>query len=212
MAEYIEITRLMGNSNGEHQPNSETSFHIPFDLFVSKKQKKGFGTGSFIRFTDSFGNLVFKVERPPNNEDKSSTAPHSVKLLSDGSGKTLISILKVKTGSWQGFRVHDNREELIFRAEERQNKLTKTEFDIFLIGENNQRSDFKMKGCPFKRSCTVYKDDSILAETSLMYKLGIKKAFVPRSRFRVTLFPGFSDHGLVVALIVIFFDGRKLWV
>lgn len=202
----------MGSSNGEHQPNSETSFHIPFDLFVSKKQKKGFGTGSIVRFTDSFGNLVFKVERPSNSKDKSATAPHSVKLLCDGSGDTLISILKVKTGSWQGYKVHDGREELIFRAEETQNKLTRREFDIFLLGENDQHSDFKMRGCPFKRSCTVYKGDSILAETSLMHKLGIQKAFVPRSRFRVTLFPGCSDHGLVLALIVIFFDGRKLWV
>lgn len=90
----------MGSSSDEHQPNLETSFHIPFDLFVSKKQKKGFGTGSIIRFTDSIGNLVFKVERPSNSKDKSATAPHSVKLLCDGSGNAIISILKVKVSSF----------------------------------------------------------------------------------------------------------------
>lgn len=45
-------------------------------------------------------------------------------------------------------------------------------------------------------------------QTSLMYKLG--KAFVGRCKFRLTIFPGSGDHAVVMALIVIFFDGRRL--
>lgn len=102
----------------------------------------------------------------------------------------------------------------MFRVEKKVDKLTRTEFDIFLIGEESEdsKTDFKMIGSPFKRSCTIYKGNSIVAETSLMYKLGIQKAFVPRSRFRVTIFPGHSDPALVVSLVAIFFDGRKLWI
>ncbi|KAL6517450.1 hypothetical protein OROMI_033151 [Orobanche minor] len=45
-----------------------------------------------------------------------------------------------------------------------------------------------------------------------MYKLGVGKIFVRRSRFRVTFFPGFADHSLVASRIVIYFDGIKLWL
>lgn len=49
-------------------------------------------------------------------------------------------------------------------------------------------------------------------QTSLMYKLGIQNVVVPRNRFRVTIFPGYADNDFIVALIVIFFYGRKLWI
>lgn len=103
---------------------------------------------------------------------------------------------------------------MIFKVERTVDEFTRTEFEISLCGENDEDSKtvLKMKGSPFKRSCTIYKGDSIVAETSLMHKLGIKKMFVPRSRFRVTIFPGCSDHSLALALLVIFFDGRKLWI
>ncbi|KAL3530953.1 hypothetical protein ACH5RR_010275 [Cinchona calisaya] len=208
----------MGSSNVPHESeqvlaDDADKFRIPFDLFVSKKQNKGLGNGSYIRFTNSCGNLVFKAQRPPNKPQNHSTVSSS-KLLLDASGNTLFSIHKLNNGSWQGFRINDTREELVFGVEKTLDKLTRTEFDIFLIGEKREdsKTDFRMRGSPFKRSCTIYKGDAIVAETSLMHKLGIKKAFVPRSRFRITIFPGHTDLGLVVSLIVIFFDGRKLWV
>ncbi|KAG7037029.1 Protein LURP-one-related 7 [Cucurbita argyrosperma subsp. argyrosperma] len=63
-----------------------------------------------------------------------------------------------------------------------------------------------MKGFPFQRSCTVYKGNAIVAQTSLMHKL--HQICVRRGRFRLTIFPGTVDPSLIVALIVIFFDGR----
>ncbi|KAL0434807.1 UNVERIFIED_CONTAM: protein LURP-one-related 7 [Sesamum radiatum] len=117
-------------------------------------------------------------------------------------------------GSWQGFRANDEEKNLVFIVDKTLDELTRTEFKILLLGENNgdSKTELQMKGCPFKRACTIYKDDSIVAETSLMYKLGIGKVFVPRNRFRVTIFPGFDDHCLVASLIVIYFDGRRLWI
>lgn len=77
-------------------------FQIPFDLFVSKKQKKALlGSGSCIRFTDSCGNLVFKVERPPppsNRDSKSTATSHQnppMKLVFNASGNTLFCIRKL---------------------------------------------------------------------------------------------------------------------
>ncbi|KAG8372527.1 hypothetical protein BUALT_Bualt12G0075400 [Buddleja alternifolia] len=121
----------------------------------------------------------------------------------------------MQKGSWRGFKGNDHEEkDFIFVVEKTRDELTRTEFKILLVQGNNEESktELRMKGCPFRRACTIYKGDSVVAETSLMYKLGIGKAFVPRSRFRVTIFPGFSDHGLIASLIVIYFDGRKLWI
>lgn len=52
----------------------------------------------------------------------------------------------------------------------------------------------------------------MFVQTSLMYKLGMGKVFVPRNRFRLTIFPGFADRSLVACLIAVYFDGRKLWI
>ncbi|GAA0185562.1 hypothetical protein LIER_32850 [Lithospermum erythrorhizon] len=181
----------------------QAHFQIPYDVFVTKKHHL-FPNRGYLMFTDSFGNLVYRVEPQQTN-----------KLLLDASGNCLISLHHLQRGSWKGFQRSDSSNELFFRVERTVNELTRTEFEIFLVGGEHgkdSKTNFKMKGSPFKRSCTIYKDNSIVAETSLMYKLGMKKIFVPRTRFRVTLFPVFADHPLVVALLIIFFNGRKFWV
>lgn len=43
-----------------------------------------------------------------------------------------------------------------------------------------------------------------------MHKLW--EAYVPRNKFQLTIFPGLVNRALVVALIVIYFDGRKIWL
>ncbi|KAK4412489.1 protein LURP-one-related 7 [Sesamum alatum] len=188
------------------------NFHIPFDLFVSKEYK-GLGSQGNLRFTDSAGNLVYTV-RKLSHKSADNRSDCTKKLLLDSSGNTLFTINRVSKGSWQGFRGNDEEKNLIFIVDKTLDESTRTEFKILLLGGNNgdSKTELQMKGCPFKRACTIYKDDSIVAETSLMYKLGIGKIFVPRNRFRVTIFPGLNDHCLVASLIVIYFDGRRLWI
>ncbi|KAF5953465.1 hypothetical protein HYC85_006321 [Camellia sinensis] len=192
-------------------PEFQANSHIPIDLLVSKAHcgLTCGGGGDGLRFTDSSGNLVFKVELLQS--DKST---HK-RVLLDASANPLIFIYRNNNGSWQAFK-GDNREEkdLICRVERTMNSLSGTEFEVSIVGENGEesKSDFKMKGSLFYRSCTIYKGNSIVAQTSLMYKLGIQGVFMWRNRFRLTIFPGFVDHALIVALIGIFFDGRKLWI
>ncbi|KAM0064321.1 putative tubby-like protein [Helianthus debilis subsp. tardiflorus] len=184
----------------------EGSDGVPIDLFVSKTKLHITSSAFNLKFTDSSSNLVFSVDRPP--------PPRSDlrfnRLLSDSSGNPLIFIShNQKAASWEGFSAQGNHP-LLFRVERTTKSFTRVEFQVFL---NNQNSDdFKMRGSPFYRSCTIYKGDSIVAQTSLMYKLGIQKALVPRNRFRLTIFPGYADHAFIVALTVIFFYGRKLWI
>ncbi|CAI9298845.1 unnamed protein product [Lactuca saligna] len=202
----------MDHSQGSYQPNSDG---IPTDLFVSKKKKKPHKTittsnAANLRFTDSSANLVFSVDPPPPSN---TPTPFLKRLLADSSGNPLISIARNQKSTWQGFRKDGIEEkDLMFRVERTRNKLTKLEFQVFVNNGNPYKSDFKMRGSPFHRSCTIYKGDSIVAQTSLMYKLGIQNVVVPRNRFRVTIFPGYADNDFIVALIVIFFYGRKLWI
>ncbi|KAI3770834.1 hypothetical protein L6452_01979 [Arctium lappa] len=191
----------------------DSSDAIPIDLFVSKKNPRHriiTSNGFSLRFTDSCANLVFSVDPPP-------PILKQPRLLADSSGNPLISIAHNQKGTWQGFRKNSSEEkDLMFRVERTTNTLTRLEFQVFLTngyGNPNNESDFKMRGSPFYRSCTIYNGNSIVAQTSLMYKLGMQKVIVPRNRFRLTIFPGgYADHAFIVALIAIFFDGRKLWI
>ncbi|KAJ0074750.1 hypothetical protein Patl1_35095 [Pistacia atlantica] len=173
---------------------------IPVDLFVSKKHP-GLTRGE-IGFADSSGNIVFKVNRQS-----------SAKIVVLNSiGNPLVSLYHQDKGLWQGFKGDDGGEkDLMFRVQRMLNRLTRTEFDVFLFGENQEEStsDVKMKGFPFRRSCTIFKGNSIVAQvcminTSLMYKL--HQIYARRNRFRLTIFPGSFDTTLIVALVAIFFD------
>ncbi|PSS09532.1 Protein LURP-one-related like [Actinidia chinensis var. chinensis] len=188
-------------------PEFQANLQIPIDLFVSKSSGADGGDG--LRFTDSSGNLVFRVER------QSPESSHK-RVLVDASGNHLIYIHNKQNGSWQGFTGNNSEEkDLLFRVERTLNAFNRTEFKVFPVGENggeDSKSDFQMKGSPFYRSCTIYKGNSVLAQTSLMYKLGIQKVLVRRHKFRLTIFPGSVDHAFIVSLIVIYFHGRKLWI
>lgn len=182
---------------------------IPVDYFVTKEKKtknNALDGKRNLQFVDASGNLVFTVST-------TSSATAKTRLLLDASGNLLISLRRNNSGSWQGFiRDANGVEDLIFRSERIQNTLNKTELDVFLVNESCEESnpELKIKGHPFHRACTIYKGSSIVAQTSLMYKLW--EAYVPRNKFRLTIFPGLVNRALVVALIVIFFDGRKIWL
>ncbi|KAL2899349.1 RNA-directed DNA methylation 4 [Bienertia sinuspersici] len=169
---------------------------IPIDLFV-KKNRKG------VNFYDAFKNVRFKVgDALPHN--------HGLRgrFLLDSSGNSLVSIYRYHDGTWKGFK-GDRCEELLFEAEQTLNTFSRTEFNVILTGENGANLTYAMKGCVFWRTCTIYQDKFIVAQTHLMYKLGFRKHFVGRSKFRVTVFPGFSDYNFIASLILVFLDGRK---
>ncbi|XP_061354312.1 protein LURP-one-related 7 [Gastrolobium bilobum] len=174
-------------------------FQIPIDLFGSKKHA-GVPRG-VLAFADSSGNILFKVNPHPPNPDSSDK-----KLLLDASGNPVFSIYGHHNGSWKCYK-GDN--ELVFRVQRTLKTLTRVELEVFFYGErsNDEGCDLKVRGSPFNKSCSIYKDADLVAQTSLMYKL--HQLYVSRGKFRLTIFPGTIDHAIVVALCVIFLNGRK---
>lgn len=73
----------------------------------------------------------------------------------------------LQKGSWQCFKGNSSEENnLICRVDRTLKSFSRTEFEIFPGGEigEESKSDFKMKGSPFYRSCTIYRGDTILAQ------------------------------------------------
>lgn len=174
---------------------------IAVDLFASKKHPQL--PRGVLGFADSSGKMMFSVDR---QSSKSS-------ILLDSDGKPLISVWRHQKGCWQGFKGSSVGDEnlLLFRVKRTRNKFSRTEFEVFLTAEGGgngiEDSDFKVKGCPFQKTCTIYRGNSIVAQSSLMYKL--HQIYAGRSKFRVTLFPGSNHTGLLLSLLLIFLDGRK---
>ncbi|KAK7321404.1 hypothetical protein VNO77_32022 [Canavalia gladiata] len=193
--------------------SSESSFpgsgnwQIPIDLFGSKKHA-GVPRG-VLAFADDSGNILFKVNRHPPNPN-SSPLPKDNKLLLDAAGNTLFSIHRYQNGSWKCYKgENQGNKELVFRVQRTLKTFTRVELEVFFDAErsNDQACDFKVKGSPFRRSCCIYKDVDLVAQSSLMYKL--HQLYASRGKFRLTIFPGTIDHALLVALFVIFLNGRK---
>ncbi|KAK9940921.1 hypothetical protein M0R45_017554 [Rubus argutus] len=176
-----------------------TNSQIPVDLFVSKKHP-GLPRGD-LGFVDSSGNIVYKVTH------QSLKSSSNTRVLLDATGNSLFTLCLINNGCWQGYKGGEAEEnQLIFKVQRTKSKLTRTELEVLFVGETSTEStsDFKMKGFPFQKSCTIYKGNDIVAQTSLMYKL--HQLFPKRGKFRLTIFPGSVDHALVAALIVIFLN------
>ncbi|KAM5583048.1 protein LURP-one-related 7 [Rosa sericea] len=185
----------MDNSVLTNPTNSE----IPVDLFVSKKHP-GLPRGD-LGFLDSAGNVVFQVTH------QSLKSASNKRVLLDGTGNPLLTLCLSNSGCWLGYKGGKAEEnQLIFRVKRTKNKLTRIELEVFVGGEISTEAtcDFKVKGFPFQKSCSIYSGNDIVAQTSLMYKL--HQPFPKRGKFRLTIFPGSVDHALVAALIVIFLD------
>ncbi|KAK7385600.1 hypothetical protein VNO78_31326 [Psophocarpus tetragonolobus] len=183
------------------------NWEIPIDLFGSKK-RDGVSRG-VLAFKDESGNTVFRVNRHPLNPN-SSPLPKDKKLLLDASGNTLYSIFRYHNGSWKCYKGDtDGNTGLMFRVQRTLKTLTRVELEVIFEGErfNDEGCNLKVRGSPFRRSCCIYKDADLVAQSSLMYKL--HQIYVSRGKFRLTIFPGTIDHALIVALFVIFLSGRK---
>ncbi|XP_065847930.1 protein LURP-one-related 7 [Euphorbia lathyris] len=178
-----------------------TSNQIPIDLFVSKKHP-GLSRGD-LGFADSCGNLLFRV-KIISSRHSSSRKWAVINQL----GTTLISIHRRPNGNWHCYKGDSEGEkELVFKVQRTVNEFCRTELEVSFVKESSGEftSDLKVKGCVFQRSFTIYAENSVIAQGSLMYKL--HQILVRRSAFRLTIFPGSLDHSLVVALVVIFLDG-----
>ncbi|KAI3841412.1 hypothetical protein MKX03_000039 [Papaver bracteatum] len=194
----------MGSSNSSSSSSPTQLIHpltspIPVDLFVSKKR-----LSLNLKFNDACGNLVFRVA------DNHHQQTNHDRVLLDADDNPLIFIDRNTQGGWEGF---GSEGQLIFKVEKKfVSKLWKGEIELEVFPVSNgvaaaakdDEDVIKVKGSPFHRSCTIYRGNSIMAQTSLLYKLG--KLTTGRRKFRVTMFPGLVDQALIVALIVIFFD------
>lgn len=56
--------------------------------------------------------------------------------------------------------------ELVLTVKRTSNKFSKTELDVSFAGESSspQQENLVIKGCPFQKSCTIYSQDSIVAQ------------------------------------------------
>lgn len=152
---------------------------IPVDLFVSKKHPSL--PRGLLAFADSSGNILFRLNSPSHHPKK------TLRLL-DSAGDPLISIYRHHDGSWQGFKGDDGQKDLLFQVQRVSNKFARTELEVFLVAENHQGEltcDFKVKGCHFQRSCTIYKGDSIVAQ------VGIKSLYI--KAFLFTNYQGLDE-------------------
>ncbi|KAF5192171.1 Lurp-one-related [Thalictrum thalictroides] len=185
---------------------------IPIDLFISRKRRLGFTHGDLM-FTDGSGKLIFRLldnrsssssSTTITTKDKSKRSPRVVQLLDD-KGNPIFSISRNDVG-WQGCR--GDSKDVIFEVKKTLQSFWRREVEVFLGSDSSGgfNSILKMRGFPFQRSCTIYEGNSVVGQTSLMYKLGM--AIVRRRRFRLTIFPGSIDHALLVALIVIYYQGN----
>ncbi|XP_057442183.1 protein LURP-one-related 7 isoform X2 [Lotus japonicus] len=198
--EEVDKTNMELETSESSYPGSG-SLHIPIDLFGSKKHA-GAPRG-VLAFADALGNILFTVNRHPPNRN------YKKKLLLDASGNIIFSIYRHE-GSWKCYKGNgDGDKDLVFRVERTLKTLTRVELEVFFDGErpNNEGCDLKLRGSPFQRSCSIYKDTDLVAQASLMYKL--HQLYVSRGKFCLTIFPGTLDNALVVALFVIFLNGRK---
>lgn len=183
------------------------NWEIPVDLFGSKKHA-GVPRG-ILAFTDESGNIVFRVNRHPPNPN-SLPRPKDKKLLLDASGNPLFSIYRYHNGSWKCYKGdNDGNSEQVFRVQRTLKTFSTVELEVLFPGErsSDEGCDLKVKGSPFRRSCCIYKDADLVAQSSLMYKL--HEIYASRGKFRLTIFPRAIDRALVVALFVIFLSGRK---
>ncbi|CAK9313812.1 unnamed protein product [Citrullus colocynthis] len=175
---------------------NSSALPIPVDLFLSKEHPD--------YLTNSSGDIIYRLTR----HSLKSSSVDKIVLLDAAAADPLISIYRVNKETWQGFKGDVSEEDFLFKVQRTLNKIRRTEFKVFLAGESldDSNASFEMKGWPFQRSCTIYKGNTIVAQTSLMHKL--HQIWVRRGRFRLTIFPSSVDPALIVALVVIFFDGR----
>ena len=73
----------------------------------------------------------------------------------------------VQKGSWRGYKGNGEGKKEIFTVEKHVDETSRNEFRVLLVNDSNNedsKTELLMKGNPFRRSCTIYKGDSIVAQ------------------------------------------------
>uniref|UniRef100_A0A1D1YQ88 Protein LURP-one-related 7 n=1 Tax=Anthurium amnicola TaxID=1678845 RepID=A0A1D1YQ88_9ARAE len=205
MARFVSQPLLdRGVDGGRGMASGGSTFPAAWQIPVDFTVRKGYPglTKGDLSVYDADGNLRFRVRTRCFG-----SSPGRAKTLHDALGNPLITCVHHQ-GRWQGFRGNSwEGEDMIFTAHKTADSPFDTELDVFLMTGNWGQPSlaFRLKGSPFQRSCTIYKGNSIVAQTNPNYKL--RKVVYSRHKFRLTVYPGI-DHALVVSLLVIFFGGH----
>ncbi|KAL8550155.1 hypothetical protein ACS0TY_008832 [Phlomoides rotata] len=173
--------------------------------------------GNFV-VTDEHDNTMFKVkDKLLSLHDRHlilnpDGIPIPYRHIDKKSKSTLVLILFQKISArkrWQVFRGESSRAtDLIFRVRKSSVLQFKTELDVFLSGNEEERLwDFKVVGSWLERSCDIYdKNSSPIAKMLKKHSLG--SIVLGKDTFEVTVSPR-VDHVFIIALVVIFYEINK---
>ncbi|KAL0430446.1 UNVERIFIED_CONTAM: protein LURP-one-related 15 [Sesamum radiatum] len=181
------------------------SFCVPSQVHLTIVRKLLAVTDGNFVITDENGNVMFKVI------DKLLSI-HDRHVLLDAAG-TPIATFKKKALSahkrWQVFRGDSSASaDLLFSAKKSSLVQLKTELDVFLSGNEDERShDFKVVGSWLERSCVIYnKDSTPIATTQKKWNFG--SVVLGKDHFDVIVYPQ-VDCAFIVALVVILYEINK---
>ncbi|KAG8067696.1 hypothetical protein GUJ93_ZPchr0005g15606 [Zizania palustris] len=170
---------------------------VPVDFKVV--QKRLWASGGDMEVWDASGGLAFRFA--------TATAGLGRSLL-DAAGGVLFTVRSsVETGEWQAFRGNSlEHKDIIYMAKMISVSSNQKEVHVFMQPRSNfedMKPSYRLVGNTSRRACTVISGDSIVSQSSLLYKL--KKVAYSRRKFRVTVYPG-NDHILVMAMIMTFLE------
>ena len=78
-----------------------------------------------------------------------------------------VVIMMMQKGRWECYKVDNNGDKnLVLSVKRTVKKLCRVELEVFLVADKSEDSscDFKVIGSPFMKSCTIYKDHSLVAQ------------------------------------------------
>lgn len=168
-------------------PVAVASAVVPVDFTVVKK-------GPNMAMHDATGRLAFRVARGDGGP-----------ALLDDAGGVLVTVSNIGQGEWQAFNGNSlEQRHIIFTAKIISASSSQKEVHVFIPPSTfgDPKPSHRLIGSTFRRACTIIKQESIVAQTNLLYKL--KKTIYSRRKFRVTIYPG-NDNILIMAMIMTFF-------
>ncbi|KAL5229676.1 hypothetical protein ABZP36_028452 [Zizania latifolia] len=171
---------------------------VPVDFTVVKKR---LGGGGGMEARDASGSLAFRFAA-------AAAAAGGGRSLLNAAGGVLVTVRSSEVrGEWQAFRGNSlEYKDIIYMAKVISVSSNQKEVHVFMQPRSNFEDiklSYRLIGNTSQRACTIIRGDSIVSQTSLLYKL--KKVFYSRRKFRVTIYPG-NDSTLVMAMVMTFLE------